>query len=158
MQEGNWDVEFYEEDDGTEPVVDWLEGDLSDPGRLAAIAAIEEVLEPNGTNICSSEWGKNLGQGLYELRIRHSAEEIMRMFGSDPTDQDDEDGEGSESVLLRVYFMTAGRKVILLVAGYDKGRYGGGKREQKAIATARKRITAQQERQRRAKAQRRKGR
>lgn len=143
-------------------MLDWLEGDLSDPARLAAIAAIEVVLEPNGTNICSTEWGKNLGQGLYELRIRHPAEEIRRMFDPAPTHRDDpgepDGNEGGESVLLRVYFMTAGRKVILLVAGYDKGRYGEGKREQKAITVARKRITAHQERQRRTKAQLRKGR
>lgn len=152
-----WDVEFYEEADGTEPVRDWLDRRLSENARLAAIAAIEEVLTPRGTEVCETEWGKNLGKGLYELRIRHSAEEIERMFGSDPSDDDEAASEGSHSILLRVYFTTDGRKVVLLLAGYDKDRHGGGKREQKAIETARKRVTAHREHRRRQKAHRRKG-
>ena len=31
-----------------------------------------------GTEVCESEWGKALGKGLYELRIRHDANEILR--------------------------------------------------------------------------------
>lgn len=165
-EQGEWEVEFFEDDQGTEPVVDWLEGQLSDPAKQAAIAAIEEVLIPRGIDVCSTEWGKNLREGLYELRIRHSAAEIRQMFGSGPPERNDDGEEGDadagddsdEGVLLRIYFMTAGRKLILLVAGYDKERYGGGKREQKAIATARRRIREQKERERRQKAAKRKDR
>lgn len=171
--------------------MDWLENQLSDPAREAAIAAIEEVLTPRGTQVCETEWGKNLGEGLYELRIRHSAEEIQRMFGSTLSgdeeqrheqneqedgqhheqakeeedeeqrgehDEDSDRRKGRPEVLLRVYFTTDGRKVVLLLAGYDKGRYGGGKREHRAIKTARKRVTEHREQQRRDKARRRKGR
>lgn len=187
-----WEVEFFEDATGTEPVLDWLENQLSDPAREAAIAAIEEVLTPRGTQVCETEWGKNLGEGLYELRIRHSAEEIQRMFGSTLSgdeeqrheqneqedgqhheqakeeeedeeqrgehDEDSDRRKGRPEVLLRVYFTTDGRKVVLLLAGYDKGRYGGGKREHRAIKTARKRVTEHREQQRRDKARRRKGR
>lgn len=152
-------VELYEDEAGTEPVRDWLE-DLSGAARAAAIAAVEEILTPRGTQVCATEWGKNLREGLYELRIRHTADEITRMFGHD--DQAEDDGsQGSQGaqdedrggrnlkVLLRICFATDGRKIILLLAGYDKGRFGGGKREQKTIAAARRRLADHRERQKR---------
>lgn len=93
----------------------------------------DQVLARFGTGVCRGEWGKNLGRGLYELRIRHTAEEIQSMFG----DADGAAGTGAR-VLLRVYFTTHGRKVVLLLGGYDKGRRGGGRRQQKSIERARK--------------------
>jgi putative component of toxin-antitoxin plasmid stabilization module len=161
VPEDEWDVEFYEEDDGTEPVRDWLDSrQLQGPRQRAAIAAIEEVLIPRGTDVCETEWGKNLGDGLYELRIRHTAGEIKKMFGqgqhADVANTGSAEGRGA--ILLRVYFTTEGRKLILLLGGYDKLRYGSGKREDKAIEQARKRVRHQRERARRQKAKRRKGR
>jgi hypothetical protein len=168
-----WDIEFYADDDGTEPVRDWLNSkQMEGPKQRAAIAAIEQILGTYGTDVCKTEWGKHLSDGLYELRIRHTAEEIARMFGEqgerDGTDdpaqptEDEEDETGPDrskgEILLRVYFTTQGRKLILLVAGYDKGRFGSGKREKRAIAQARQRVKAQNERVRRSKAKRRKSR
>jgi putative component of toxin-antitoxin plasmid stabilization module len=161
-----WEVELYEDEAGTEPVRDWME-DLSGAARAAAIAAIEEILTPRGTQVCDTEWGKNLREGIYELRIRHTAGEITRMFGDDDEAEDDEEqewqaaqdedrGDRNAKVLLRIYFATDGRRIILLLAGYDKGRFGGGKREQKTIATARRRLADHRERQKRHKSRSRK--
>ena len=167
-----WDIEFYADDDGTEPVRDWLDSkQMEGPKQRAAIAAIEQILGTYGTDICSTEWGKHLKDGLYELRIRHTAEEIERMFGEqavedapdDPSPASDEEREAARDqskgeILLRVYFTTDGRKIILLLAGYDKGRFGSGKREKRAIAQARKRVKEHNERARQSKAKRRKSR
>jgi putative component of toxin-antitoxin plasmid stabilization module len=98
------------------------------------------------------------GQGLYELRVRHTAEEIERMFGDAEAVSEEDPVQGRGEILLRVYFMTEGRKLVLLLAGYDKGRFGSGKREDRVIAQARQRVAVQKRRARRAKAERRKGR
>lgn len=52
--------------------------------------------------------------------------------------------------MLRVFFCTAGRKVILLLSGYDKARDAGGRRQQREIVRARKLLRAYRESQRRA--------
>lgn len=144
---------------GSEPVRDWLESkQLEGPKQRAAVAAIEEILVVRGTEVCETEWGENLGQGLYELRVRHTADEIERMFGEDATASEDPPSTGKGEVLLRVYFMTDGPKLVLLLAGYDKGRFGSGKREDEAIARARQRVAVQKRRAQQVKAKRRKGR
>jgi hypothetical protein len=51
----------------------------------------------------------------------------------------------SENIKLRVFFCTAGRKIILLLSGYDKGRDTSGRRQDREIARARKLMTAHQE-------------
>jgi hypothetical protein len=55
-----------------------------------------------------------------------------------------------EPILLRVFFCTAGRKIILLVSGYDKARDPSDRRQQREIARARKLLTAHREALRRA--------
>lgn len=138
MTADEWDVEFYENERGVEPMKDWLK-DLDPSKRAAAVGAIEVVLTRLGTDVCNSEWGKHLGHGLYELRIRHDAGEIHAMF-DDGAQGSRFKGRMASEVLLRIYFTTFGHKVILLLAGYDKGRFGAGRREQKAIKTARRRL------------------
>jgi hypothetical protein len=52
--------------------------------KLAMIAAIEQIVAKQGVAVCKSSWGTTLGQGLYEFRVRHTAAEIRRLFGSKP--------------------------------------------------------------------------
>ncbi len=52
--------------------------------------------------------------------------------------------------MLRVFFCTAGRKIILLVSAYDKARDPSDRRQQREIARARKLLTAHREALRRA--------
>jgi hypothetical protein len=48
------------------------------------------------------------------------------------------------SILLRVFFCTAERKVILLMSGYDKAEDPNERRQRREIANARKLVTAYQ--------------
>jgi hypothetical protein len=50
-----------------------------------------------------------------------------------------------EKILLRVFFCTAGRKIILLLNGYDKAKDPGHGRQEREIAQARKLQAAHQE-------------
>jgi len=61
-----------------------------------------------------------------------------------------EDVRGApEAIGLRVFFCTAGRKIILLLTGYDKARDPSDRRQQREIARAGKLLTACRESQRR---------
>jgi putative component of toxin-antitoxin plasmid stabilization module len=97
---------------------------------------MSEILERNGINVCETEYGKNLGQGLFEFRLRHGADEIAAMFTTVEPDPRDK-----EPILLRVYCHAYGDKIVLLLAGYDKRSDSSKKRENAEINLARKRLT-----------------
>jgi putative component of toxin-antitoxin plasmid stabilization module len=102
-------------------------------------AAIENVLEVYGMDICSMEWGKNLGGGLYEFRIRQSLHAVMTFGNVDSAKA--KPGE-DQTVLLRVFITFHGEKVVLLMSGYDKGKDNSDKRQNKEIAKARSLLTS----------------
>lgn len=130
-------LEFYQEPDtGREPVLEWLNGDLTPFQRRSIGFAMSEILERDGINVCGTEYGKNLGQGLFEFRLRHGADEVAAMFTKKQPDARDK-----EPILLRVYCHAYGDKVVLLLAGYDKLSAPQKKRENEEIALARKRLT-----------------
>ena len=132
------EVEFYE-DGGHKPVETFLAG-LDSTKRLAVIAAIEQVLAKQGIGVCRSSWGRMLGGGLFEFRVRHTAAEIRQMFGGDPpSGRADNEGPPGK-VLLRVFCHAYGNRIVLLVGGYDKGKHPSTKRQQQEIETARKRL------------------
>ena len=112
-----------------------MESDLSDVELAALLSALEHVLSHRGIGVCGTEWGKQLGGGLFEFRIRHTASEIARMHG-EPVE-----GGKPEKVLLRVFCHAYGAKVVLLLNGYDKGADPSERRQQREIAVARKRLT-----------------
>jgi hypothetical protein len=129
-------LEFYEGENGREPVRDWITDDLSPTQRRAIGVAMYEILQHEGNNVCGTEFGDALGGGLSEFRLRHDADEIV--------------GRGRqafirryvkrEKILLRVFFHAHGDKIILLLGGYDKGADPSKKRQQKEIELARKRL------------------
>lgn len=127
-------IEFFEDDRGRHPVEDWMDSNLTDVELAALLSAFEHVLSQRGIDVCGSEWGEQLGEGLFEFRVRHTADEIQAMFGGAPPG-----GKGS-SVLLRVFCHAYGDKIVLLLNGYDKGEDPSEKRQQKEIAVARKRL------------------
>jgi hypothetical protein len=100
-----------------------------------------------------TEFGKALGGGLYEFRLCWSAEEVANKAGAVLAEPIAE----TEAVLLRLFFCTSGRKIILLLSGYDKAKSPGNRRQNKEIAKARKLLTAHQEAEKRAKAGQRHG-
>jgi len=146
---GNWTVEFYQDDSGREPCREWAEN-LSSQKRAAFQAVLRLVLIPRGLDIVGSEYGKALGQGLYELRIRWTAAEVAhKITGLDPAEVGP-----PEKILLRVFFCTAGRKMILLMSGYDKADDPSERRQNREIQRARKMITAREEARKRERPQR----
>jgi hypothetical protein len=132
---GAYTIEFYEED-GRSPVERWMESVLTDVELAALLSALEHVLSHRGVGVCGTEWGKQLGGGLFELRIRHTAAEIARMHGKDAGG-----AKGAEKVLLRVFCHAYGNKVVLLLNGYDKAADPSERRQQREIAVARRRLT-----------------
>jgi putative component of toxin-antitoxin plasmid stabilization module len=136
-----WTVEFYADRSGREPCREWADG-LSPQKRAAFTAAVTLVLARRGLDVMETEYGKALGDGLYELRVRWTASETRHKIEGLPPG---EVGGAAEAILLRVFFCTAGRRVILLLGGYDKARDPSTRRQQREIAKARKLITAYRE-------------
>ena len=138
MARGAYTIEFYEEDSRS-PVEQWMESDLTDVELAALLSALEHVLSHRGVGVCGTEWGKQLGGGLFEFRIRHTAAEIARMHG-EPV----EGGKPQQKVLLRLFCHAYGAKVVLLLNGYDKGADPSDRRQQREIVVARRRLTRSQ--------------
>lgn len=142
---GSWDVEFYKDDRGREPCREWADN-LSPQKRAAFGAALQLVLARRGLDVMETEYGKALGEGLYEFRVRWSESEIRhKVEGLSPV----EVGRAPEAIILRAFFCTAGRRVILLLSGYDKARDPSGRRQRREIARARKLLRAWRESQKR---------
>jgi hypothetical protein len=132
-----WTLEFYEED-GREPVLDFLRG-LDEVKEQALAAALRNVLAYEGIGVCGSSWGKWVqgAPGIFEFRVRHDAATILRERNlSVPANL-----EASHSgILLRVFCHAHGRKVVLLLAAYDKGREPSAKRQNTEIKRAKQRL------------------
>ncbi len=128
-----YEIEFYETPDGDEPVLRWIREELSPIKRWAIGAAMNQILAQEGVSVCDTEWGKALGDGLYEFRLRDEVQ----------------DKGVSEKILLRVFFHPYGNKLILLLGGYDKGQHPSARRQDQEIVLARKRLEDFRGRQRR---------
>jgi putative component of toxin-antitoxin plasmid stabilization module len=144
-EDPEWDVEFYADENGREPCREWAER-LSTQKRAALMAAIRLVLASRGLGVVKTEYGKALGEGLYEFRIRWTAAEISHKLSGLPAG---DVGGAPEEILLRIFFCTAGRKVILLLGGYDKARHSSDRWQQREIAEARGCLKAHRERRKR---------
>jgi len=77
-----WKLEFYEED-GREPVLDFLRG-LDQIKKQALAAALSNVLAYEGIGVCGSSWGKWVqgASGIFEFRVRHDAATIRRVLSA----------------------------------------------------------------------------
>jgi hypothetical protein len=132
-----WTLEFYEED-GREPVLDFLRG-LDEVKEQALAAALRNVLAYEGIGVCGSSWGKWVqgAPGIFEFRVRHDAATILRERGLPvPTDLD----ASHRDILLRVFCHAHGQKVVLLLAAYDKGKEPSAKRQNAEIKRAKQRL------------------
>ncbi|MCP3426662.1 hypothetical protein NBM05_11780 [Rothia sp. AR01] len=111
---------------------------LGEYEQAVLVAAVQNVLEPLGTDMCRSEWGKPLGGGLYEFRVRRSLRTLLREFA--PQEAGRFDDVGDRPVLLRVFCTFHGRRVILLLGGYDKNRDPSKRRQERGIKAARREL------------------
>jgi hypothetical protein len=138
----DYEIEFYEDEHGDAPVLRWLREDLSPRKRRALGTAMRRVLQLLVVGVCGTEFGKQLGKGLFEFRLRGTDLLKVAPAGSP--------GDPAEAkMLLRVFCHAHGERLILLVGGYDKGEHPSPRRQIAEIALARKRLKDWQQRQRR---------
>jgi hypothetical protein len=130
-----YELEFFTEDDGTKPVLTWIRNDLTAAQRRAIGTAMRRVLQVNGIGVCSSAWGRRLGGGLFEFRVRLTGRQMLNEGWAKPGSID-----ASERVLLGVFRHAYGNRLILLLGGYDKGSAPAKSRQTSEIMTARARL------------------
>ena len=130
-----WAIELW--GDGYER---WLTRELSDYEQAVLDAGIEAILKPYGIDICSTEFGKALGKGLYEFRIRQSLY-ALRSWGKPAGSVEHVPGD-DRKVLLRVFLTFKGLKAVILFHGLNKKSDSTEKRQNKEIARARKMLKA----------------
>jgi hypothetical protein len=66
-------IVFYETSQGDKPVLRWIKEDLSVRQRRALGYAIYRLLQRYGVSVCDTEFGRQLGGGLFEFRLRVKA-------------------------------------------------------------------------------------
>lgn len=137
QNEQGWKVEVWEDARGRSPFDVWF-NKLPQYEQAVVDAVIEHILTPLGRDICNTEWGKPLGDGLYEVRIRRTLTAI-RTWGAT---QGVGGGPQERQVLLRLFVTFHGSRVVLLFHGYDKGKDPSVRRQKREIAQARKMLRA----------------
>lgn len=128
----------------TETPFDEFYNGLEEYKQAVLRAAVETVLQEHGIDICSSGWGKSLGEGLYEFRVRKSLKSILSAANLEVPDSF---AAPDRTVLLRVFCTFHGKRIVLLLNGYDKERDSSAKRQNREIAAARKQMKAWKEQQ-----------
>ncbi len=146
---GQYRLDFYKDEHGDEPVRRWLKEELSRTQRLVVGTAMREVLEENGISVCGTEFGSQLGDGLFEFRIRGNVDEFVTGYSAAQA------GAAEEKILIRVFCHAYGDQVILLLAGYDKLAQPSKSHQNEQIKLARKRLAAWKLAQAKARARRR---
>jgi putative component of toxin-antitoxin plasmid stabilization module len=111
-------IEFYQDEAGRKPVLRWIKEELTPRKRRVLGAAMNEILQHQGLGVCGTAFGRQLGDGLFEFRLRE------------------------KGLLLRVLCHAYGDKLILLLGGYDKAEDPSAKRQQSEIEEARRRLRA----------------
>jgi hypothetical protein len=136
---GEWHVELCATSSGQEPFNAFLAS--LNPYQLVTLkTAVDVILARQGHNVCETEWGRSLGGGLYEFRVRRSLATICKEAGIDVPAAAPHGGQ----VLLRVFFAVYGNRIVLLLGGYDKGADTSPRRQQKEIHRARSLLKAHQ--------------
>lgn len=115
---------------------------LEDIEQAVLRAALQEVLPRLGMDICNTEWGKALGGGLYEFRIRRSLEAIYREFVSEDAARSTPSNLRGREVSLRVFCTFEGNKIALVLDGYDKQKDPSRKTQNTMIAKSRKSLAS----------------
>lgn len=123
-----FDIEFYEDERGDAPVRRWLREELTLAKRQALGYAMQMVLQELGVAVCGTEYGKQLGGGLFEFRLRSDLRNRVRP------------GEEAGRFLFRVFCHAHGDRLILLLAAYDKGEDPSRRRQNAEITLARARL------------------
>jgi len=132
VTQGRWTLTYLELSDGSSPYATFLKR-LNPYQRVVVTTAVETILATEGTAVCRTEWGKSLGGGLYEFRIRRSLRTIAGQTGASLPPEISAD----RPVLLRVFFTVRAGRVIVLLGGFDKQRRTSASWQDKQIRRAR---------------------
>ena len=124
-------LEFFVDDDGKHLVRDWLRS-LSLTKKQVLGQAMNAVLQELGIGVCETQFGKQLGRGLFEFRLRQKVGEVGTGKGGKKLPP--------EEILLRVFCHAHGDHIVLLLGGYDKGEDPSKKRQNSEIEEARARL------------------
>jgi phage-related protein len=135
-------LEFYEDEHGHEPVLDWLRR-LTPRKRRAIGVAMFEILQHEGPLVVGTNFGKGLGGGIFEFRLDQDAAQVLARKGKRVRAE----AAGPSKILLRVFCHVHGDRIILLVGGYDKGERPSARHQQAQIDLARTRLKAWKARQ-----------
>lgn len=139
MPAARFTLEYYCSPDGDEPVRRWIFAKLDAPKRRALVMGLQYILAERGIDVCGTEFGRHLGHGLFEFRLRYDEAALGRRLHVVSPPSGAESGGGP--VLLRVFCHAHGSRVILLLVGYDKGDDPSRKRQQREIDVARRRLS-----------------
>jgi hypothetical protein len=142
-----WELEFYEEA-GRHPVIEWAKK-LPKARTASLFVALERILAYDGPAVANnSSRGRRLGGGLYEFKIGLCAAQTAGLFPGREGETEPE-GPAKERTCLRVFFAVEGDRLLLLLAGYDKGSDDGRRRQDQETEIARHRLVAHRERKKR---------
>jgi phage-related protein len=137
-------LEFYEDEHGHEPVVDWLRR-LTPRKRRAIGVAMFEILQYEGPQVVGTNFGKGLGAGIFEFRLDQDAAQVLARKGKSARPEPAE----TAKILLRVFCHAHGDLIILLLGGYDKGERPSARHQQAQIELAKSRLKDWKARQKR---------
>lgn len=141
MAETVYELEFYvDPETGDAPVTRWFLEELSPVARRLLGAAMDAVLQRDGVGVCDTEFGKQLGGGIFEFRVKGNPQAVIDEERSRRGKQPKKIDPPAEAVLLRVFCHAYCGKVVLLLGGYDKASDPSPKRQNKEIETARARL------------------
>ena len=62
-------IEWYQTAEGDAPVHRWLTQELSDEACELVGAAMLEILQADGPEVCGTRFGRQVGEGLFEFRL-----------------------------------------------------------------------------------------
>ena len=141
-------IEWYQTAAGDAPVHRWLTQDLSEEARELVGAAVLEILQADGPDVCGSRFGRQLGDGVFEFRLDGDPQpwidEARIRRGKVPKGQ----GVKGAKVQYRIFCHAHGDKIILLLGAYDKGQDVSKKRQREEIAIAKVRLKDWEQRRR----------
>lgn len=144
MTSPRYTLEFYEDEAGHEPVLDWLRG-LTASKRRAIGVAMFEILQYEGPHVVGTNFGKGLGGGIFEFRLDQDAAQILARKGK----RSRPEASDTAKILLRVFCHAYGDRIVLLLGGYDKGERPSARHQQAQIELAKARLKAWRVRQKR---------
>ena len=82
-------IEFYETPHGDKPVLRWIKEDLSVRQRRFLGYALSRLLQQYGIGVCDTEFGRQLGGGLFGGydKSKHPGRRRCRRMGSSDRDR-----------------------------------------------------------------------